>query len=111
MTHDELENYISHFKEHQREHILKQILDSELLEKAFSTSEGKLILNSAVDLIASNVMSIVKNCGEREVEIVEVKDSAREINITYKLMADWAKILIRGNEHKNKIDTMNDPRG
>ena len=106
MTHDELENYINGFRENQREVVYKQILDSEILAKAFSTSEGKLILDSAVDLITSNVMSIVKNCGDREVEITEVRDSAREINTTHKLMTDWAKILIRGNEHKNKIDKL-----
>jgi hypothetical protein len=106
MTHDELENYITSFREEQRETVYKQIIDSELLEKAFSTSEGKLILDSAVDMIASNVMTIVKNCGPREIEFDELKRAAREINTTYKLMSDWANILIRGSEHKNKINKL-----
>jgi len=105
MRHDQLEGYINGFRENQREVVYKQIIDSELLEKAFSTSEGKLILDSAVDLIASNVMSIVSNCsGEANIE--KVMDSAVEINTTYKLMTDWAKILIRGSEHKDKINKL-----
>jgi hypothetical protein len=106
MTHDELENYINSFNEHQREAVYKHIIDSELLEKAFSTSEGKLILDSAVDLIASNVMKIVKECGNSAENEGLLRDAAWEINTTYRIMTDWAKILIRGSEHKNKIDKL-----
>jgi hypothetical protein len=107
MTHDELENYINSFREDQREVVYKQIIDSELLQKAFSTSEGKLILDSAVDLIASNVMQIVRECAQIGEEPSQGVDrAAREINTTYKLMTDWAKILIRGSEHKTKIDKL-----
>ena len=106
MTHDELENYINSFREDQRETVYKQIIDSELLEKAFSTSEGKLILDSAVDLIASNVMTIVKDCAKTGDASNTVYQAAKEINTAYKLMSDWAKILIRGSEHKTKIDKL-----
>ena len=106
MTHDELESYINHFQEHQREAIFKQILDSELLAKAFETSEGKAILNNAVDLIASNVMQIVRYCSEGSAAdaAIKVNPYANEINTTYKLMTDWAKTLIRGSEHKTKAE-------
>jgi hypothetical protein len=102
MTHDELENYITSFPEHQRESVYKQIIDSELLDKAFSTSEGKLILDSAVDMIASNVMNIVRECAKTGDADAKVYDAAREINVTYKIMLDWANIIIRGDEHKKK---------
>lgn len=102
MTHDELEEYINNFQPNQREVILKHILDSELLEKAFSTAEGKQILNSAVDLIASNVVAIVKNSVGGDSNRL-TSEAAQEINTTYKLMTEWAKILIRGTEHKNKV--------
>ena len=109
MTHDELEAYINNFAPNQREHVAKQIIDSELLRKAFETSEGKNILNSAVDLISQNVMKIVGNCS-KTTDITgpatsqEVYNAAREINTTYKLMSDWAKILIRGAEHREKAE-------
>ena len=108
MTHDELENYINSFRENQRETVYKQIIDSDLLEKAFSTSEGKLILDSAVDLITSNVIKIVRQCAEVKPDKFEtyVYPYAMEINIAYKLMTDWAKILIRGSEHKTNIDKL-----
>jgi hypothetical protein len=102
MTHEELENYINTFQEHQREAVLKEILDSEILEKAFSTSEGKAVLSSAVDLITSDVIQIVRECVKPESE-KDVKRYGNEINTVYKLMSEWAKILIRGSEHRNKI--------
>ena len=103
MTHDELERYISNFAENQKENVYKQIIDSELLRKAFESSEGKNILNSAVDLIAANVMQIVAECSKTG-DDEKLKNSAREINTTYKLMSDWAKILIRGAEHREKAE-------
>ncbi len=106
MTHDQLEKYINGFQHHQREAIYKQIIDSELLAKAFETSEGKQVLNSAVDLIASNVIKIVSLCNDNEGDEFwsKIEHSSTEINVTYKLMTDWAKILIRGSEHKEKAE-------
>jgi len=106
MTHDQLADYISGFNENQRETVFKQILDSDLLAKAFDTSEGKMILNNAVDLITSNVMQIVRYCAENQPSdaIMKIHPYANEINTTYKLMTDWAKILIRGDEHKKRAE-------
>ena len=56
MTHDQLEAYINNFNENQRENVYKQIIDAELLRKAFETSDGKNILNSAVDLISAKLV-------------------------------------------------------
>ena len=106
MTHDQLESYINNFNEHQRENVYKQIIDAELLRKAFETSEGKNILNSAVDLITQDVITIVRECSETG-DDSKLKDAVREINTTYKLMSDWAKILIRGGEHREKAEKIN----
>jgi len=103
MTHDELENYINNFKPNVRETVYKQIMDSDLLERAFSTNEGKQILDNAVDSITSNVMTIISNSKGDDAAIDEVCDCAKGINITYKLMYEWAKILVAGSEHKDKI--------
>lgn len=101
MNHDTLEVYLEKFRENQREEIYKQIIDSELLRKAFETREGKLILGSAVDLITSNTIQIVRYCSEGKPADATAKiyPYASEINTVYKLMNDWAKILIRGGEH------------
>jgi hypothetical protein len=106
MTHEELEQYINNFQPNQREQIAKAIIDSELLRKAFETSEGKAILNSAVDLVSSNVNSIVRSCSKTapEAASVEIYSHANEINTIYKLMTDWATILMRGTEHKDKAE-------
>jgi len=108
MTHDQLEQYINSFREIQREEIAKHIIDSELLREAFETSAGRMILNSAVDLITSNVIQIVRYCSESppNESITQIQPHAAEINTTHKLMTDWAKILIRGGEHKKKAEKL-----
>ena len=106
MKHDELEDYINSFQFHQREVVYKQILDSEILEKAFSTTEGKLILNSAVDIITSNILKILDACIEKsdgDDLIADIYKHAAEINLAHKMMTEWAKILISGNGHKTKM--------
>jgi len=107
MTHDQLESYINNFGPNQREHVYKQIIDAELLRKAFESSEGKNILNSAVDLIAQNVMNIVHNCDGGTAGTDEVIKSAHIINTSYKLMSDWARILIEGGNHREKAEKIN----
>ena len=114
MTHDQLESYINNFGPNQREHVYKQIIDAELLRKAFESSEGKNILNSAVDLIAQNVMNIVRNCSAPTRTLNggtagndEVLKSAHIINTSYKLMSDWARILIEGGNHREKAEKIN----
>ena len=107
MTHDQLESYINNFGPNQREHVYKQIIDAELLRKAFESSEGKNILNSAVDLIAQNVMNIVRNCDGGTAGNDEVLKSAHIINTSYKLMSDWARILIEGGNHREKAEKIN----
>ena len=102
MTHEELGNYINGLPEIVRESALKEILDSDILAKAFETKDGRAILNSAADLIASDVMQIVRACTGQKSEKLIVEAST-EINTTYKLMTDWAKILIKGTDHRNKI--------
>ena len=104
MTHDQLETYINRFQEHLREEVAKQVVDSSILQKAFDTPAGKQILSSAVDLIAADVRGIVKSCTDPSKDIGDVKRFADEINTTYKLILDWAKILIRGNEHKENAE-------
>jgi hypothetical protein len=107
VTHDQLSEYINRFKEHNRETIAKQIIDSDLLARAFDTTEGKQILNSAIDLIASDVIGIVKLCTETDDQFKQtckIVDKAVEINTTYKLMKDWANILLIGREHKEQAE-------
>ena len=102
MKHDELEDYINSFQFHQREVVYKQILDSEILEKAFSTTEGKLILNSAVDIITGNILKILDACLEDEAA-AKIYKYTDEVNLAHKMMTEWAKILISGNGHKTKM--------
>lgn len=102
MTHEELEAYINNFHEVHRDTVYKEIIDSELLAKVFSMPEGKLILNSAVDLISADIMKITAACVKEDFDYTKIVPLAYEINTTYKLMTEWARVLIKGDEHKQK---------
>lgn len=102
ITHEQLENYINTFHEQQRDAVFKQIVDAQILEKAFNTQIGKELLNHAVDLIATDVMKITRFCVDDNFDIAKVMPIAVEVNAVYKLLNQWAIILIKGEEHTKK---------
>jgi hypothetical protein len=106
MDHYQLEEYINSFRDHQREEIYKQIIDSKLLRAAFESKEGKAILGNCVDLITNNVIQIVRYCSENSPQDAtgHLYSLSQEINTAYKLMSEWAKTLIRGSQHTEKAE-------
>jgi len=102
----EVKQYIGSFDDNQRQVILKAIIDSELLAEAFESEHGKLILNNAVDLITNNILQIVRYCSDNPPQEAQkmVYPHAMEVNTVYKLMKDWALILIRGDEYKKRAE-------
>jgi len=113
MTNNQLVNYINKFKDHQREEIYKKIVDSQLLQKAFETTEGKQILSGAIELITTNILQIVSGCcesvpGESNVKIYQC---ATEINTAYKLISDWARIIAHGEDHIKNAEKEMDKNG
>ena len=105
ISHDELLDYLNNFKENQRESVYKMILDSNILESAFDTPEGKVVLNNPIDVITDNVLKIVMACTDtKKTEASQrVYPMALEINLAHKLLTKWAKILADGGKHKTNI--------
>ena len=105
-SHD-LEDYVSKFNDEvQRENVLKQILEADILEKVFETTEGKVVLNSCVDMIRDNTMKIVSVCIndkpiEDKWEAVELM--SMEIKVIEIMMRKWATMLMKGKAHKGSI--------
>ena len=105
ISHNELMDYLSNFKDNQRESVYKAILDSNILESAFDTPEGKVILNNPIETITENVIKIVMACTDsKKTEASQrVYPMALEINLAHKTLAKWAKILHEGTKHKKSI--------
>ena len=105
ITHDDLLEYLNRFKDEQREVVYKSILDSDILEKAFLQPEGKLILNQMVDVVTSNVINIIQKCADKDPKTASpaVYSHCMEINLAYKMLVGWAKILGAGKDHKKRI--------
>lgn len=103
-TNTELSNYISFFAENQREYVLKEILESELLQKFLNTTEGRLILNNVVDSIRDNTMQIVALSVEGfKKNTDKIEQASLQINLAYKFMYQIASTATKGEEHTKKM--------
>jgi hypothetical protein len=113
-TNEDLSNYITHFSENQREYVLKQILESELLQQFLGTTEGRLILNSVVDKIRDNTMKIVslatKDCECPDTIVDLIRAEAIEMNVAYDFMYAIADMATKGEKHKESIKALKKKR-
>ena len=105
-THDQLVDYLNGFQGAQRETIYKSILDSNILEDAFLTPEGKILLNQTIDIITNNVIKIITECVATEPAkaALTVYPYCMEIGLAHKTLVSWAKVLASGDKHKKIIN-------
>ena len=100
----DLSDYVSHFAGNQREYVLKEILESELLQKFLGTTEGRLILNNVVDSIRDNTMQIVGLSAEGfDKNADRIRQAALEINMAKKFMYRIAGTVQEGEKHIEHI--------
>jgi hypothetical protein len=99
---DDLREYVGLFKERERENVLQQILESELLGKFLATTEGRLILDNVVDGITAQTMKIVSLSASGK-NVDEIIDAARKISIAYEFMYGIATKATQGGDHVEAI--------
>jgi len=103
-TNADLANYISFFPDVQRENVLKEILESRLLQDFLATTEGRLILGNVVDMIRNTTMRIVRiSVDGFEKNVDEIKQCALQINIAYNFMYNIADMATKGEKHTEAI--------
>ena len=103
-TNSDLVEYISLFKEKERENILKQILENDLLKKFLDTTEGRLILGHVIDSIAEQTMKIVRLCIDGNKEMEEIINAAQQISLAYNFMYKLANIALSGKTHEENLE-------
>jgi hypothetical protein len=100
----ELSDYISLFPDVQRESVLKEILESKLLQDFLATTEGRLILGNVVDMIRDHTMQVVRaSIDGFDKHVDEIRNSALQINIAYNFMYKIASMATKGEEHEKVI--------
>jgi len=100
----QLQDYVNNFSEQQRDNVLKQIVESELLEQVLVTTQGKVLLNSIVDDITNNVGLIVATSVSADKDKVpRIENAARHIALLYRIMERWATMFAKGDDHKEQI--------
>ena len=101
ISNEDLVEYLRDFGTKQKVDIYEQMLNSQIVKKALNFPEVKLILSSVVELITADVLSIVTTCQDKEPEEAAklIYPKCMEINLAYKLLAQWAKHIKK--EKKN----------
>jgi len=103
-SNEDLSNYITKFSDEQRESVLKQIVESELIQKFLDTTEGRLVLDGTVDLIRDCTMKIVSlSLNGFEKNLAEIKQSALQIDVAHKFMHRIASTVMSGEAHAEEI--------
>lgn len=103
-TNEELNNYLTFFSEVDRENVLKQVVEDELLGQFLSTTDGRLILGSVVDQITECTMRIVRLCNEGFTKNLEdIKQASLQINVARNFMRGLANIAMAGETHKENM--------
>lgn len=103
-TNQELGEYVSRFTDMQRENVLKQLLEQDILARFLATSEGRLVVNSVVDGITRDTMEIVRlSVSDDEMTLSKMERVAQRIHTAYTFMYGIAKLAVDGEEHIAKI--------
>lgn len=103
---EQLVEYVSLFRDNQREYVLKQILESELLEKFLGTTEGRLILGNVVDSITADTIKIITlSIGDASETTKKdnIYAAAQRIKVAYNFMYNLAAMAVKGKEHTEII--------
>lgn len=100
---DELTNYISRFGDTSREAVLKNILESELLNKFLSATEGRLLLDNVVDRISSNLIGIIGEATGDSPDPDKIIQLSMKLKVAYDFMYSLAKIAEQGKQHIEKM--------
>ncbi len=106
-TRQDLDIYLNTFSEEQKDNVFNAIMAADLLQKAFNTTEGKLILNGFVEMIRDEVMRIinlsVNKSNSAKLILEKIQQAAITIDIAHKMLEQYATILAKGDEHNAKV--------
>ena len=103
-TNQDLKNYITRFKDEQREYVLNTILEADLLRNFLNTIGGRLIINSAVDSINSQITNMLNLCLQPPEKVrEEIMRSALIVNVTYDFIRRMAVIADQAEEHEKAM--------
>uniref|UniRef100_A0A6M3LGL8 Uncharacterized protein n=1 Tax=viral metagenome TaxID=1070528 RepID=A0A6M3LGL8_9ZZZZ len=103
-TNDDLKSYVTLFNDQVRDTVLKDILEADILARFLSTAEGRLVLNSIVDDITGDILTILKLSGENfEKHIGEIRQAAMKVVVSYDMMRRLATIAVKGESHVDQM--------
>lgn len=108
---EELSEYISKFDTAEaRESVVKELMTAKILSDFLETTHGRLVLNSTIDAVKSNMMKIVRLAVENADNsypdpsfINQIVQAALQINVAYDFMHGIVTMLTRGDDHEARM--------
>jgi hypothetical protein len=101
----ELSSYIQNFDTAEaRENVVRELMASKILSEFLETTHGRLVLNSTIDAVRSNMMKIVRLSIEgAQKNVDEITQAALQINVAYDFMYGIATTLTMGEDHETMM--------
>lgn len=102
ITTNDLIDYAKTFPEVQQDAVIIAITKDRDLREVLSTEGGQMILSGLIKKVNENIGKIISLSVENG-DVAEIKQAGFEICLNVELIKDWAKILIVGEHHANKL--------
>jgi hypothetical protein len=103
-TGKDLQEYAARFSIQQKDDVLKELLEDDLLKQFLGTPGGQLIINKLADMISAMTGVVIQNCLEGVEKNKEaINEAAITIRIARNIMHNLATISAKGEEHKEAM--------
>jgi len=103
-TNRDIFEYVDKFHNAQKETVLMEIMKDTELQRYLSTVEGRLVCNSVVDKISSDIGSLIDVVRNGEPDMAKsLLNIAQRINVALDFMVGLAAIAKKGMEHETRM--------
>lgn len=97
-------DYINSIPLNSRDQVLETILKDDIIGKVLETPEGKALFGGIIEGINKRIMALVDACTSNSaIDPDIIKDVARSVGQSFRLLKDWAIIFQEAKKHKGDL--------
>jgi hypothetical protein len=108
-TTEDLQKYTSRFSDEMKQSVAGSLLCSDIINKFMSTTAGKVIFDTTIERITSQLRTIIELCDKGTTKnIVEIEQAALKMKIMRDFIHDIASMTLEGDKMKKAVKEAND---
>lgn len=97
-------DYINSIPLNSRDQVLETILKDDIIGRVLETPEGKALFSGIIEGINKRIMALVEACtANSTIDPDIIKDVARSVGQSFRLLKDWAVIFEEAKKHKGDL--------